>query len=126
MNFYEILEVRKDAGEDAIRSAYRRLARLYHPDVSGMPDSGRFLEIQRAYETLCNPTARLAYDRSLEATISVRVVHIQSRSTRVEALIKSRRPMRPFNWPPQDPFLEIERDPFEQFYRLMDRLFQGF
>jgi curved DNA-binding protein CbpA len=124
MNFYEILEVRKDAGADAIRSAYRRLARLYHPDVTGTPDSVRFLEIQHAYETLCDPAARLAYDRSLEATIPVRVVHIRPRSTRVEPLINSHRAARAFDWPPQYPF--PERDPFEQFYRLLDRLFQGF
>jgi curved DNA-binding protein CbpA len=124
MNFYEILEIRKDAGADDIRSAYRRLARLYHPDVSGKPDSVRFLEIQRAYETLSDPAARLAYDRSLEMTIPIRIVRIQSRSTRVEPLINSRRSTQPFIWARQDPFLE--EDPFEQFYRLIDQFFQGF
>jgi curved DNA-binding protein CbpA len=124
MNFYEILEIRKDAGAEDIRSAFRRLARLYHPDVSGMPDSARFLEIQRAYETLCNPAARLAYDRSLETRIPIRILRTQPRSARVEPLINSRRSTQPSDWPPED--LYVERGTFEQFYRLLDRLFEGF
>jgi curved DNA-binding protein CbpA len=124
MNFYEILEIRKDANTCDIRSAYRRLARIHHPDVSGKPDSVRFLEIQRAYETLCDPATRSAYDRTLEAAVPVRVVHIRPPSTRVEPLINPRRAAQPFNWTPQYPFPET--DPFEQFYRLLDRFFQGF
>lgn len=75
MNYYELLSVKMDATEEAIRSAFRRLARQYHPDAGEGSSSEKFLQISRAYETLMDPARRKAYDRSLASTrIPVRVV----------------------------------------------------
>jgi curved DNA-binding protein len=63
-DFYEVLGVGRDASEEEIRSAYRRLARQNHPDVNKDPDaSRRFSEISEAYEVLRDPEQRAQYDR---------------------------------------------------------------
>jgi curved DNA-binding protein len=63
-DYYQILGVSRDASEEAIKKAYRRLARKYHPDVS--KESGaeeRFKEVAEAYEVLRDAEKRAAYDR---------------------------------------------------------------
>jgi len=63
-DYYEVLGVGRDAGEDDIRRAFRRLARQYHPDVN--KDEGaeaRFKEINEAYEVLSDPQKRRTYDQ---------------------------------------------------------------
>lgn len=63
-DYYLILGVSRDVGADEIKSAYRKLAHRYHPDVSSEPDSeDKFKEIGEAYETLKIPERRSAYDR---------------------------------------------------------------
>jgi len=62
-DLYEILGVPRDASEEDIRKAYRRLAREHHPDVSGAPEAeARFKEISGAYEILGDPVKRQQYD----------------------------------------------------------------
>jgi molecular chaperone DnaJ len=63
-DYYEVLGVPKNADERAIKQAYRKLARLYHPDVTGDdgPATERFREITQAYETLSDPKRRRSYD----------------------------------------------------------------
>ena len=57
-DYYHILGVQEDADKKAIKTAYRRLARKYHPDVSKERDSERrFKEFSEAYEVLGNDHA---------------------------------------------------------------------
>lgn len=63
-DYYEVLGVERDDSQEAIKSAYRKLARQYHPDVSREPDAEeRFKEIGEAYEVLKDPEKRAAYDQ---------------------------------------------------------------
>jgi molecular chaperone DnaJ len=60
-DLYEILGVPRDASDEDIKRAYRRLAREHHPDAGG--DEEEFKELTTAYEVLRNPQARANYDR---------------------------------------------------------------
>ncbi len=63
-DYYALLGVPRDAGDDAIKKAFRTLAREHHPDVSDAPDADdRFKELVEAYEVLSNPERRALYDR---------------------------------------------------------------
>ena len=62
-DYYAALELERDADGDAIKKAYRRLARRTHPDVAKEPGAEeRFKEISEAYQTLSDPEKRQAYD----------------------------------------------------------------
>ena len=63
-DYYEVLGVPRDADQDAIRRAYRKLARKYHPDLNFDSDSEeQFKEIGEANEVLSDPEKRERYDR---------------------------------------------------------------
>jgi len=61
-NYYEILGVDSAVTAEELKSAYRRLARKYHPDIAGEEGVEKFKEITEAYETLSDETKRKRYD----------------------------------------------------------------
>ena len=66
-DYYEVLGVNKDAGEDEIKKAYRKLAMKHHPDRNQGDDAKgseeKFKEVKEAYEILSDASKRAAYDR---------------------------------------------------------------
>ncbi len=63
-DYYEVLGVQKGASADELKSAFRRLAREYHPDVSDDPNAEeKFKEINEAYGVLSDDQKRAQYDR---------------------------------------------------------------
>jgi curved DNA-binding protein len=63
-DYYAVMGVERNASPEQIKSAYRKLARKYHPDVSKEPGAEeKFKEVAEAYETLKDPQKRAAYDQ---------------------------------------------------------------
>jgi DnaJ-class molecular chaperone len=65
-DWYLILGIARDATPPKIRSAYRRLAKALHPDLTGESGTRSFQDLNEAYATLSDPERRFAYDRELE------------------------------------------------------------
>ena len=69
-DLYEILQVHPSAHPEVIQSAFRRLARLYHPDVNPSQEAAETMtRLNLAYETLSDPERRAAYDRARNAQV---------------------------------------------------------
>ncbi|MDI9589910.1 MAG: DnaJ C-terminal domain-containing protein [Acidobacteriota bacterium] len=62
-NYYDILGVKRDATQDDIKKAFRKLAAKYHPDTGG--DETKFKEVSEAYTTLSDAQKRKEYDQLL-------------------------------------------------------------
>ena len=78
-NYYEILGIPNGAGFAEIKSAFRKLAKIYHPDKN---PSGKeqFTKILKAYETLSNPKLKSSYDYRLNYNTTISET-ISSKST---------------------------------------------
>src|SRR5512133_1993106 len=65
IDYYKVLGVGKDASQKEIKSAYRKLARKYHPDLNpNNPDAKKnFQQINEAHEVLSDPEKRKKYDQ---------------------------------------------------------------
>jgi hypothetical protein len=68
--FYERLEVDPDAPPDAIARAFRRKARVLHPDIASSGDAGAFVRMKEAYDVLSDAERRAAYDRAARAMLT--------------------------------------------------------
>src|ERR1700733_2415361 len=63
-DYYEVLGVTRGSDADAVKRAYRKLARKYHPDVSKEKNAeNKFKDVQEAYEVLRDPDKRASYDQ---------------------------------------------------------------
>ena len=63
-DYYNIMGLSRNASQDEVKRAYRKLARKYHPDVSKEPNAeAKFKELGEAYEVLKDPEKRAAYDK---------------------------------------------------------------
>ncbi len=72
-DYYLILGVSKEAELHEIKQAYRRIAKKYHPDISGSSESSdKFLEIKEAYETLIDEDKRRRYNQEMDTGSSSR------------------------------------------------------
>ncbi len=66
-DYYSLLKIRRDATQDEVKRAYRRLARELHPDVNPDPETQeRFKEITQAYEVLSDTDKRRMYDMGVD------------------------------------------------------------
>ncbi|MGO4272878.1 DnaJ domain-containing protein, partial [Paenibacillus sp. TAF58] len=63
-DYYEVLGLGKDASQDDIKKAYRKMARQYHPDVNKAADAeDKFKEAKDAYDVLSDDQKKAQYDR---------------------------------------------------------------
>ncbi len=91
---YAVLAVKRSASGTDIRTAYRRMARQWHPDVCKEPDAHeRFIRIQRAYDVLKDPRLRARYDAGLQLEQVARAAEQQQRELyQPNAMIDGYRP----------------------------------
>ena len=72
--YYHRLELDWDAPPDAIHAAYRRKARLLHPDIPGTGNADAFMAVKEAFDVLADPLRRAAYDRASRSLDRLRSV----------------------------------------------------
>ncbi len=71
---YDNLQIPRDADEQIIRQAYRRLSKQYHPDLNPSEDASRIMQlINRAYEVLSDPEKRAEHDRWIQQQEAPRI-----------------------------------------------------
>jgi curved DNA-binding protein CbpA len=129
-NHYKTLGIAPDADKREIRSAYRTLAKRYHPDAGKGSSAERFRAVQTAYELLNDADKRKNYDMGRTAgpqipvkrasPYSSRAAHIDLRNiTDLRARVYAESIGSEYSWK----FEPDDRDPWED---LFDLLFRGF
>jgi curved DNA-binding protein CbpA len=129
MDYYLLLGISPDADADTIRSAFRTLARRYHPDAGEGSSAERFRELVIAYETLNDPRRRGDYDRVLRnrraARPAVQIVEPLSASAAPEPMLRPRpRVVDADRW--HNPLDQGRLDAIlDELFRSWDELFFG-
>lgn len=83
--YYARLDLAWDASPSAIHTAYRRKARVLHPDIPGTGNAAAFVAVKEAYELLSDPLRRSAYDRAARSLDRLRSVVDVAEEIRPEA-----------------------------------------
>ena len=65
-DYYKVLGVARDANDEEIKKAYRRMSRKYHPDIAGPEFEDKFKEVNNAFAVLSNPQKRSMYDQGVD------------------------------------------------------------
>jgi curved DNA-binding protein CbpA len=84
-NYYTILEVSTDASSEEIKHAYRRLARLHHPDLNKNTNDRWIKQLNEAYAILSDPVKRISYD--------IKRLEEKRRIVALEAMVLQRKKM---------------------------------
>jgi len=88
LDYYAILEVPTSASLEQIKQSYRRLVRLYHPDINKGSEDIRIKQLNEAYAVLSDPVKRTAYDiehlENLRRTIMLETIRLQHSKARRE------------------------------------------
>jgi len=102
LDYYQVLGVKSTASVKEIKAAYKRLARLQHPDLNGgLPEASEsFVQILRARDVLIDPQRRAAYDAQRNAPVVNPTVETYVRRARSDARIQKN----------LEKFLMIERE----------------
>ncbi len=115
-NLYVVLGISRDADLRQVKSAYRRLVKLYHPDCC-QPPPEKFLEIKEAYDVLSNPELRSQHDKDLRAQKPTSQVEIEAETMvrpryRAPSMMDLGSPMR-------------RRSEQSRFFAELDEFFEG-
>ena len=121
MDHYVVLGIAEDADEEMIRSAFRALARRYHPDVGAGSSPVEFQRAREAYETLVDPERRRRYDQLLASRQHPVMVQEVIVSRRVAAPVVD---LRRFSFGVPGTFVTVRRPSF--FDELVEDFFASF
>ena len=126
MTYYRLLGVAEDATSEAIHSAFRSLARQYHPDAGEGSSAGKFRDVVEAYETLGDPARRHAYDKNLARERAPAPRHDVVVEPLAQPWFSS--PSRTMNAQPATiPFMRVTDDWwFEEMFRSFEEFFRHF
>lgn len=87
-DYYSILEVPMNASLEQVKQSYRRLVRLYHPDINKSTADIRIKQLNEAYAVLSDPMKRTAYDierlEKLRQSIMLETIRLQQKKARQE------------------------------------------
>ena len=87
-DYYAVLEIPTNASLEQIKQSYRRLVRLYHPDINKGREDIRIKQLNEAYAVLSDPIKRTAYDierlENLRHIIMLETIRLQQEKARQE------------------------------------------